>query len=166
MCICIRSPVAQLSMTARTPASFPDRRDKLVSPSALALVRSSCRNAFVRVFRRVPWPRLNAASNSENCRRCQALRRRIGHILFGMRVVHGECIFVTASPNRRNSALILKLSRGRPNDGSFRSEDTCTKSRYYHCGPNSPQVFVDSDLGEDPTGESASATLHLPSMQV
>ena len=26
---------------------------------------------------------------------CQAIKRRIGHCLFGFRVVYGECIFVT-----------------------------------------------------------------------
>ena len=47
---------------------------------------------------------------------CQAIRRRIGHCLFGFRVVAGECIFVTISPNRRWSQLIMRCSRIRPND--------------------------------------------------
>ena len=41
---------------------------------------------------------------------CQAIRKRIGHCCFGFRVVHGECVFVTVSPSRRHSAMILKLS--------------------------------------------------------
>ena len=47
---------------------------------------------------------------------CQALRRRIGHCLFGFRVVYGECIFVTVSPSRRHSHLLMRLSRIRRND--------------------------------------------------
>ena len=47
---------------------------------------------------------------------CQALRRRIGHCLFGFRVVYGECIFVTASPSRRWSHMTLRLSRIRRSD--------------------------------------------------
>ena len=41
---------------------------------------------------------------------CQALRKQTGHVLFGMRVVFGEPVFLTLSPNRRHSSLILKLS--------------------------------------------------------
>ena len=49
---------------------------------------------------------------------CQAIRSKIGHCLFGFRVVHGESIFVTVSPNRRHSSLILNLSRCRHTDTS------------------------------------------------
>ncbi len=34
-------------------------------------------------------------------------------------MVHGEVIFVTVSPNRRHSAMVLKLSRARRNDASL-----------------------------------------------
>ena len=36
---------------------------------------------------------------TENIVGCQAIRRKIGHCCFGLRVVHGETIFVTVSPN-------------------------------------------------------------------
>ena len=42
---------------------------------------------------------------------CQAIRRRIGHCLFGFRVVPGECWFVTVAPSRRSTHMILRLSR-------------------------------------------------------
>ena len=35
---------------------------------------------------------------TKNVSGCQALRRRIGYILFGFRVVYGECLFWTISP--------------------------------------------------------------------
>ena len=47
---------------------------------------------------------------------CQAIRSRIGHCLFGLRVVYGDVIFVTVSPNRRHSTWLMRLSRVRRND--------------------------------------------------
>ena len=46
---------------------------------------------------------LNATKNVAGC---QALRKRIGHILFGFRVVYGECLFWTISPNRKHLTLL------------------------------------------------------------
>ena len=59
---------------------------------------------------------------TRNISGCQALRARIGHILFGFRCVYGECIFFTVSPNRRHSSLIFKLSRARSNDVMLQGE--------------------------------------------
>ena len=50
-------------------------------------------------------------NTTANIAGCQAIRYKIGHCCFGMRVFHGECIFVTVSPNRRPSSMILKMSR-------------------------------------------------------
>ena len=57
---------------------------------------------------------------TRNIAGCQQLRPTIGKILFGMRVFYGEPIFVTISPNRRHSSLLLKLSRKRANDPFLR----------------------------------------------
>ena len=46
----------------------------------------------------------------------QQLRRLMGHRQFGARVVYGDCIFITISPNEQHSALVLRLSRLRRND--------------------------------------------------
>ena len=54
---------------------------------------------------------------------CQAIRQKIGHILFGFRVVYGEVIFVTISLNRRHSSLLLRLSRVRANDTTLQRQD-------------------------------------------
>ena len=40
----------------------------------------------------------------------------MGHRQFGARVVYGDCIFITISPNEQHSALVLRLSRFRRND--------------------------------------------------
>ena len=69
---------------------------------------------------------LNTTSNIAGC---QAIRQKIGHCCFGFRVVHGEVIFVTVSPNRRHSSMILKLSRARRNDTSLRGDDDVSRWR-------------------------------------
>ena len=46
----------------------------------------------------------------------QALRQVMGHCQFGARVVYGDCLFATISPNEQHSALVLRLSRFRRND--------------------------------------------------
>ena len=46
----------------------------------------------------------------------QQLRQLMGHTQFGARVVYGDCIFFTVSPNEKHSALTLRLSRFRQND--------------------------------------------------
>ena len=66
---------------------------------------------------------------TKNVSGCQAIRAKIGHIMFGFRVVHGECLFVTISPNRRHSALILHLSRVRANDTAVCTEAPVAKWR-------------------------------------
>ena len=80
---------------------------------------------------------------------CQAIRRRIGHCLFGFRVVAGECIFVTISPNRRWSQLIMRCSRIRPNDpmanADIRSDSGHVSYRARHADASSPGLFAELD---------------------
>ena len=44
----------------------------------------------------------------------------MGHAEFGARVVYGDCIFFTISPNEQHSALVLRLSRYRAQDPYLR----------------------------------------------
>ena len=46
----------------------------------------------------------------------QQLRRLMGHRQFGARVEYGDCLFLTVSPDKQHSALVLRLSRYRRND--------------------------------------------------
>ena len=46
----------------------------------------------------------------------QQVRKLMYHSQFGARVVYGDCIFFTISPNEQHSALVLRLSRFRQND--------------------------------------------------
>ena len=68
-------------------------------------------------------------STTSNIAGCQAIRQKIGHCCFGFRIVHGEVIFVTVSPNRRHSSMILKLSRARRNDTSLCADDDVSRWR-------------------------------------
>ena len=95
---------------------------------------------------------------------CQASRSKIGHILFGFRVVYGECLFVTVSPNRRHSALILRLSRARRNDSMLRSDDQSAQSRASMCGRKAPRFMTKHNVNEDLTGESARVEIPLPAL--
>ena len=71
---------------------------------------------------------------TKNISGCQALRKRIGHILFGVRCCYGESIFVTISPNRRHSALLLRLSRCRRNDPMLAQRDMGLNGQWARCG--------------------------------
>ena len=51
----------------------------------------------------------------------QQIRRKIGHCIFGASVSFGEGLFVTISPNRRHSCLVLRLARARQNDTALQS---------------------------------------------
>ena len=73
---------------------------------------------------------------------CQAIRRRIGHCLFGMRAVYGECVFVTISPNRRHSGMLLHLSRTRINDPTLRSTSAAAEMRREYANSRSPSMFM------------------------
>ena len=57
----------------------------------------------------------------------------------------GEVIFVTVSPSRRYSHMLLRLSRIRKNDPrgdpTLRSERVHTASRAAHAGPRAPGLF-------------------------
>ena len=106
---------------------------------------------------------------TKNIAGCQAIRQRIGHCLFGMRVVLGEAIFVTFSPNRRNSSLVCRLSRQRPNDVSLtaskkKGNEEIEEYRRRHCGTATPKIFCSQNLEVDPDGTATIQEICLPSL--
>ena len=105
-------------------------------------------------------------NTTANIAGCQAIRRKIGHCCFGLRVVHGETIFVTASPNRRHSSMILKLSRARRNDTSLNGNDPVTQARRAFSGRANPKIFSSTCVSEDPHGEVALIELPLPALHI
>ena len=109
-------------------------------------------------------------SVTSNIAGCQALRRRIGHILFGFRCVYGECIFVIVSPNRRHSSLIFRLSRARVNDPGMSgrdrySPDAAKRTAYWrhrYAGADAPKISTERCCSSDPAGAEVSKELELP----
>ena len=107
---------------------------------------------------------------TKNISGCQALRQRIGHILFGFRCCFGECIFVTVSPNRRHSSLILRLSRCRRNDPMLagRDQQSADKSnraaywRHRYASAQEPKFFTNTNFVRDPDGEEVQREIELP----
>ena len=93
---------------------------------------------------------------------CQAIRKKIGHILFGFRVVYGECIFVTVFPNRRHSALLMRLSRARQNDTSLSEADRTRQFRAQLSGPKHPRLTTSFSVDMDVDGQQAAAEIPLP----
>ena len=57
----------------------------------------------------------------------QQLRQLMGHCQFGARVVHGDCLFITISPNPQMSGLVLRLSRYRASNPYVQHGSTTTR---------------------------------------
>ena len=53
----------------------------------------------------------------------QQLRQVMGHAHFGARIVYGDCLLFTISPNERHSCLVLRVSRFRQNDPHVKHND-------------------------------------------
>ena len=106
---------------------------------------------------------LNTTSNIAGC---QAIRRKIGQLCFGMRVVYGETIFVTVSPNRRHSSMILKMSRCRKNDTSLTGQGPVVDARAKFSNKNAPKVFANSSYADDEKGCSVTKEIPLPELWI
>ena len=63
--------------------------------------------------KKLAWAQNNLAKQLAGT---QQLRQLMGHTQSGARVVYGDCVFITVSPNEQHSALVLRLSRFRAND--------------------------------------------------
>lgn len=99
---------------------------------------------------------------TKNIAGCQAIRRRIGHCLLGMRVVYGEVIFFTISPNRRHSSLLLKLARVRCGDASLDAGTKVSECRRRFCGKDLPSIFCDGHVDEDEDVETVTKEIQMP----
>ena len=97
---------------------------------------------------------------------CQQIRKKIGACCFGFRVVHGECIFVTVSPSRRHSSMVLKLSRARQNDIGLTGDDAVSAARRQFASSTQPQIFTDHDLSHDADGAKVSLEVPMPPLLI
>ena len=103
---------------------------------------------------------------TESIAGCQQIRKTIGACCFGFRVVHGECIFVTVSPNRRHSSMVLKLSRARNADVGVAGKDDVSTARREHAGPSTPHIFSATTLRRDPDGDEVVKEILMPPLLV
>ncbi len=94
----------------------------------------------------------------------QAVRLRTGSLQFGARMVYGDCLFATISPNEQHSALVLCLSRGRPNDPYVQFADEQRQRLADGSYPSLAAAFEVSDPSQneytDSDVASAGATAH------
>ena len=97
---------------------------------------------------------------------CQQIRKKIGASCFGFRVVHGECIFVTVTPSRRHSSMVLKLSRARRNDVGLTGQSATSGSRRRCASATQPSIFCSTDLTVDPDGREVELEVPLPPLCV
>ncbi len=87
----------------------------------------------------------------------QAVRLRMGSRQFGARMVYGDCLFATISPNEQHSALVLRLSRGRPNDPYVQFADEQRQRLADGSYPSLAAAFEVSDPSQSEERDSASA---------
>ena len=76
----------------------------------------------------------------------QQLRQQMGHAVFGARVVYGDCIFYTLSPNEQHSAWVLRLSRYRANDPCLQGGDEVQDQLRKNAGRLEPSLSASESV--------------------
>ena len=76
----------------------------------------------------------------------QEIRQKAGHCLFGFRATLGEGTFITITPDRRHSNLLLHLSRVRKNDSSLEGEDDVNACRRKVASEFEPKLVLPPDV--------------------
>ena len=77
-----------------------------------------------------------------------AVRRTMGHAALGARVVFGETLFMTWSPNEQHSAVVLRLMRNRSNDPMLRGEGDVDHALRVCSSMQAPHVVAPGDHSE------------------
>ena len=112
-------PLGYFKVTPIKIVQFSIQAQKEGRPPLLFSFKGNFPHASSTILGHIPFPQGYLLEGTG----CQAIRQKIGHILFGFRVVYGEVVFVTISPNRRHSSLLLRLSRVRANDTTLHRQD-------------------------------------------
>ena len=76
-------------------------------PIAGDTTRLPLANGLTPLQRKLAWAQHFLAQHMPGS---QQLRRNMGHSQFGARIVYGDCLFFTISPNEQHSCLVLCLS--------------------------------------------------------
>ena len=95
----------------------------------------------------------------------QGIRRQFNAFNTGFRVAYGDVIFVTATPDRRHSALVWRLMRARLNDVGLLAQDGATRWRRQYAGPDTPNLYTPSGAFEQASFEMPLQDLGIPSVQ-
>ena len=77
-----------------------------------------------------------------------------------------ECIFLTISPNRRHSCLLLKLARARKHDVGLEGDDDVSRARRRYAGSAQPPIFYEGTVDDSDDIETACVELHLPDVSI
>ena len=72
----------------------------------------------------------------------QGIRRQFNAICLGFRVMFGDAIFFTATPDRRHSKLVWRLMRCRKHDTGLLDDDASTSWRRAYAGPDKPSLYA------------------------
>ena len=75
----------------------------------------------------------------------QIVRKMMGHCEFGARIIYGDSIFITISPNEQHSALVLRLIRNRANDPMLYGNDPVDGALRKISGSMQPCLEADSN---------------------
>ena len=83
----------------------------------------------------------------------QEMRRTFLPKTNGFRIVYGDCIFLTITPDRRHSSLVWRFHRARRNDTFLQDYDGVERDRttYWRrkwSGPNEPSLYHDEEFVE------------------
>ena len=81
----------------------------------------------------------------------QIVRRMMGHCEFGARIMYGDSIFITISPNEQHSVLVLRLIRNRANDPMLYGTDPVDVALREISGLRQPRLEADSSSDEVPS---------------
>ena len=83
----------------------------------------------------------------------QQLRQVMGHCHFGARIVYGDCLFFTVSPNERHSCLVLRLSSFRVNDPDIKHKDPIWRRLAQQDFPSMEDKRRRTSAAPDPNGK-------------
>ena len=75
----------------------------------------------------------------------QAIRRQFNAVCNGFRVIFGDVLFFTATPDRRHSKLVWRLMRCRKNDVALLHDDAAKAWRKKFAGPDVPKLYANDD---------------------
>ena len=130
--------VQKLSRLLTTGVYGPDRR-----PIAGDITKLPAAHDLTREERAIAR---NVCAVTSALSGCQQIRRQMGHIFESTTTMHGHGLFLTISPNERQSSLTLRFSRFRTTDPLLdMSDDPCMRKKMA-CA-DAPSLFLPSAAG-------------------